>query len=194
MLANLFTNIKVTVCDKLKGLDPNLTYHNLLHTLDVLNQSERIAVKEGITDTEEMFLLKVASLYHDTGFLETYTEHEKVSCAIFLEDACRFGFTQRQKDKVMALIMATCIPQNPASHLERIICDADLDYLGREDFFEIGDMLRKEFLHYHIIENNDEWEKIQLKFFQTHRYHTASSRISRDALKVVHYNALLKKA
>jgi uncharacterized protein len=192
MPANLFTNIKVTVCNKLKGLDPNLTYHNLLHTLDVLNQSERIAVKEGVSDKEEIFLLKVAALYHDTGFLKKYAHHEKMSCAIFLEDADGFGFTQKQRDMVITLIMVTRIPQNPVSRLEKIICDADLDYLGREDFFDIGNMLRKEFLHYHVVENNTEWEKVQLKFLQTHHYHTAASRINREPLKKVHYDTLIK--
>ncbi|MES1214110.1 MAG: HD domain-containing protein [Bacteroidota bacterium] len=191
MPANLFTNIKVAVCEKLKGLDPNLTYHNLLHTLDVLHQSERIAEKEGIRDAEEIYLLRIAALYHDTGFLETYAEHEKTSCSIFLKDADTFGLTQNQKDKVMALIMATRIPQNPTTLLERIICDADLDYLGRDDFFDIGDTLRQEFLYYHVLENNAEWEKVQLKFLQSHRYHTATSRVNREPVKQMHYTMLL---
>lgn len=191
MPANLFTNIKVVVCEKLKGLDPNLTYHNLLHTLDVLHQSERLADKEGISDAEDIYLLRIAALYHDTGFLETYTEHEKTSCSIFLKDAGKFGLTQKQKDKVMALIMATRIPQNPTTLLERIICDADLDYLGRDDFFTIGDTLRKEFLHYRVLKNNAEWDNVQLKFLQSHHYHTATSRIDREPVKQKHYNSLL---
>ena len=38
----------------------------------------------------------------------------------------------------MELREATKIPQTPLTKLEEIICDADLDYLGREDFFEIS--------------------------------------------------------
>jgi len=191
MPAELFTNIKVALCDRLKNLDPHLTYHNLAHTLDVLDQSERIAVREGISSPEEVFLLKVAALYHDSGFLESYADHEKMSCMIFLQDAERFEFTKNQKDTVVALIMATCIPQAPQNLLECIICDADLDYLGRDDFFEIGDTLRKEFLYYKIVKNDAEWEKIQLKFFQTHRYHTVSSQIEREPVKRLHYDKLV---
>jgi uncharacterized protein len=192
MPANVFANIKLTVSDKLKGLSPHLTYHNLLHTLDVLTRAEEIAVKEGVSGPEELYILKVAAMYHDTGFLETYAEHEKVSCAIFLNDAGRFGFTPEQQERVTALIMATRIPQEPVSHLEKIICDADLDYLGREDFFEIGNLLRKEFLHYHIVENNGDWEKMQLRFIQTHHYHTVTSMVNREPLKQEHYKALLR--
>jgi len=191
MPADLFINIKVAVCDRLKNLNPHLTYHNLFHTLDVLDQAERIAIKEGITSPEELFLLKVAALYHDTGFLETYKDHEKMSCTIFLQDASQFSLTKEQKDTVVALIMSTCIPQTPANLLESIICDADLDYLGRDDFFEIGDTLRREFLYYNVVGNNAEWEKIQLNFFQKHQYHTTSSRAEREPVKKLHYSKLL---
>jgi len=194
MPADLFTNIKVAVCDRLKNLNPHLTYHNLFHTLDVLDQAERIAIKEGITSSEDIFLLKVAALYHDTGFLETYSDHEKAGCMIFLQDASRFSLSKKQRDTVIALIMATCIPQTPTNLLECIICDADLDYLGRDDFFEIGDTLRKEFLYYNIVGNNAEWEKIQLKFFQKHQYHTASSRAEREPVKKLHYSTLINNS
>ena len=56
----------------LTGLSEKLTYHNLPHTLDVLKQVQRIGKEEGIMEEEDMFLLKTAALYHDTGFLSVY--------------------------------------------------------------------------------------------------------------------------
>ena len=85
---------------KLKGLDPHLTYHCAEHTADVLEQTIRIADEEGIKDERELFLLKVAALYHDTGFLRTYANHEVKSCEIFHEDSEGFGFNQKDKDLV----------------------------------------------------------------------------------------------
>ena len=191
MREQAFEKIKKNVLAKLNNLSPDLTYHSLEHTLDVLQQCERIALSEGVTDPEQLFLLKVAALYHDTGFLRTYSEHESKGCTIFLEDVDSMEFTEAEKNLIVELIMSTKIPQKPKTLLEKIICDADLDYLGRNDFFAIGDNLRREFLCFHIITNNEEWEKLQLNFLQKHRYHTQSSRQLREPVKQNNYAQLL---
>ena len=191
MREQAFEKIKKNVLAKLNDLSPDLTYHSLAHTLDVLQQCERIALSEGVTDPEQLFLLKVAALYHDTGFLRTYSEHESKGCAIFLEDVDAMEFTEPEKKLITDLIMATKIPQKPKTLLEKIICDADLDYLGRNDFFSIGDSLRREFLCFRIVTNNEEWDKLQLNFLQKHRYHTQSSRQLREPVKQNNYAQLL---
>lgn len=169
--------------NKLGKLDPRLTYHRLEHTLDVLEQVERIAVEEGISNEEDLLLLKLAALYHDTGFLETYINHEEKSCAIFLSDADDYDLEPREKQIVVELILATKIPQQPKNLLEKVLCDADLDYLGRNDFFTIGNALRDELIHFGVIAGQDEWDKLQINFLSNHFYHTASSRFQREPVK-----------
>ena len=178
-----FEAIRAFVVEKLEHLSPDLTYHNLEHTLDVVMQSERIAKEEGVDDEHQLYLLKVAALYHDTGFLHTYGKHEEESCAIFKEDAKLFGFSCEDTELITRLIMATKLPQTPATLLEKVICDADLDYLGRADFFEIGDGLRREFLKQGIIKTNQDWDQLQIKFLTSHQYHTATSRKLREKYK-----------
>ena len=86
--------------------------------------------------------------------------------------------------------MKTKLPQNPVTHLEEILCDADLDHLGREDFDDIGKKLYEEWLATgkHISEK--EWNDIQIKFLSTHSYWTASARAKRDQLKLIHLQHL----
>src|SRR5688500_9802124 len=112
-----FEAIRAFVVEKLEHLSPDLTYHNLEHTLDVVVQSERIAKAEGVTDEHQLYLLKVAALYHDTGFLRTYSKHEEESCVIFLEDASLFGFSYEERELITKLIMATKLPQTPSTLL-----------------------------------------------------------------------------
>lgn len=180
-----FEAIKKMVCSRLQQLDPRLTYHNLAHTFDVLKQSERIAIEEGVSG-RDIWLLKVAALYHDTGFLKTYRNHEEMSCSVFLEDTADLQFSEEEKKKIQKIIMATKIPQQPHSLLEQIICDADLDYLGRDDFFVIGEELRKEFLEFGVVKNDEEWEQLQLNFLKSHKYHTNSSKMQREPHKQEH--------
>jgi len=170
-----FTLIFDGVSKKMDGLEKTLTYHCKEHTLDVLEQCERIAGLEGVTDPHSLYLLKTAAMYHDTGFLEGYSSHEDRSCHIFLQDAGLYHFNERDKSIILGLIDATRLPQKPGNLLEEIICDADLDYLGRPDFFATSDALRREFLHYKVVENNAQWEALQLNFLRKHHYFTKSS-------------------
>ena len=192
MPKEFFDTMYSKVFDKLEGLDKHLTYHRKEHTLDVLYQCERIAYVEGIEDEQNIYLLKTAALYHDCGFLHAYADHETKSCELFLHDARGYGLSQDYITVISNLINATRVPQKPVSFLEQIICDADLDYLGRDDFFEISHSLREEFLYYKVVADTDQWEALQLKFLHNHRYHTASSRLLREPVKQAHLVTLTK--
>lgn len=174
--------ISLRVFSLLESLSPNLFYHCPAHTEDVVRQAERIALEEGVHG-HELFILKVAALYHDTGFLDTYFRHEEKSCAIFLEDNRSYKLPKKDVELIIGLIMATRVPQLPNTLLQRILCDADLDYLGRKDYDEIAELLRKEFLHYGIVANEHAWMELQRKFLSTHHYHTASSQRLREPVK-----------
>jgi uncharacterized protein len=186
-----FKVLKKLMLAELDGLDPNLTYHSKAHTKDVIEQCESIAEREGIKG-HDILVLKMAALFHDTGFLRTYLNHEAMGCRIFIEKTEALNFSEEDNNAVQQLIMATKLPQSPATHLQRIICDADLDYLGRDDFFPIGDNLRKEFLHFKIVPDNEAWEKMQLNFLKIHHYHTKSSQDLREPVKQKNYTELLK--
>jgi len=80
--------------------------------------------------------------------------------------------------------MATKIPQSPKNILEEIICDADLDYLGRDDFEPISDSLRREFLELGIVSSDEHWYSLQIKFIENHNYFTNSSRQLRNPEKL----------
>jgi uncharacterized protein len=186
-----FESVKKVILAGLNELDPHLTYHSREHTIDVMKQALRIAESEGVSDSYQLLILKFATLFHDIGFLETYANHEAKGCELFLKYAAGGPFSETEKVDIQSLIMATKLPQSPKNHLEEIICDADLDYLGRSDFFVIGDNLRKEFLHYNIVASNEAWEKLQLNFLKNHQYFTESSRKLREPVKQKHYSKLL---
>lgn len=172
-----------------RELPSNLTYHNVAHTLDVLEQSEKIALRENIKDEYDLLLLKTAALFHDTGFLVVYKGHEEASCKIFKEDFSS-EFNIDEIGKISGMIMATKIPQTPHNLLEQIICDADLDYLGREDFEPISNNLRTEFLTFNVVSDKKEWEEKQIKFFEAHKYFTVSSNNLRNTTKELHLQKL----
>ena len=88
--------------------------------------------------------------------------------------------------------MATRIPQSPSTKLEKILCDADLDYLGRDDFYEIGSRLFEELRDQGVVETEREWNLVQKTFLDSHRYHTNFSKINRQGLRIKGYKKLLR--
>lgn len=191
-VADLFDSIKQPILSRLeRELDPRLGYHNLSHTLDVVEQSQKIAKQEGINDEHELLLLKTAAVFHDSGFLFVYKNHEEKSCEIAAE-YLDGRFSDADMKRIYGMIMATKIPQSPRNLLEQIICDADLDYLGRRDFEPICQSLYKEFITFSIIPGDAVWDHIQIKFFESHHYFTKTSIEKRDKSKLKHL-AMLKE-
>jgi uncharacterized protein len=163
------------ILNKLKTeLSANLFYHSIHHTLDVYNCATSIAKEERITDSD-LKLLLVGAIYHDAGYLIQNKDHEEISCDIARKYLPQFHYTKEDIDIICSIIMATKIPQSPKSHLEEIICDADLNYLGRDDFFSIEENLYKEMLAFGYIENKEEWNKVQMEFMQKHHYFTPTA-------------------
>lgn len=156
------------------GLSKNLHYHSITHTKDVVNAVERIALSEGVTD-EGLFLLKSAASYHDAGFVEKYEHNETIGARMAQEILPNYGYTQKNIDKIKDLIYVTEIPHIPKNQLEEIICDADLDYLGRDDFHEIASRLCKELIEHGKVENKKQWDEIQVKFLKSHKYFTKTA-------------------
>jgi Adenylate cyclase, family 3 (some proteins contain HAMP domain) len=143
-----------------KELAPSLHYHSIEHTKDVTRQAERIAIGEGITDND-LFLLKSAASYHDAGFVEQYDKNEPIGARMAAEELPQFGYTVKDIEKIKELIFATTIPHQPKNKLQEIICDADLDYLGRNDFHEIADKLRLELRDHNKINSDRAWDEFK---------------------------------
>ncbi|MES2559508.1 MAG: phosphohydrolase [Bacteroidota bacterium] len=168
-----------------KELHSNLSYHSLHHVLDVEEAALRLADAEGISAYERDLLL-TAVVFHDSGFIYQTKDHEERGCAIVREELPQFGYNKVEIEQICGMIMSTKIPQNPQNVLEQIICDADLDYLGREDFWEIGNHLYQELSVYGILSNEQEWNNLQLKFLNSHHYFTRSAIELRQATKQAH--------
>jgi uncharacterized protein len=161
------------------------TYHSLEHTLDVYASVVDIAEREGISG-EGLTLLKVAALYHDCGFTVQDLHHEEAGCAIVREKLPEFGFSPDQVERICDMIMATRIPQTPRNKLARVLCDADLDYLGRSDFERIGDTLFQEMRHYGVLSTERQWNELQERFLERHKYFTSTNKSTREPVKRMH--------
>lgn len=166
-------------------LSEDLCYHGLAHTLDVLNVCNdyirRLKIKG-----DDALLLRTGALCHDLGFTVSYRDHEDHGIALTLNFMQEFGFSPSQRKTVVGLIRATKVPQSPKTLLERILCDADLDYLGTDEYDRISNLLLEELNHFGVKLDAREWREKQIAFLENHRYHTAYAQKFREPVKQEH--------
>ncbi len=187
-----YEKVYAMMVEKLESEMPSrLSYHSLNHILDVLSSATELAVMENLSanDTE---LLKVAVLFHDAGFIETVRGHEEVGKKMASDILPQFGFDESEINAIGGMIMATKYPPTPKTLCEKIICDADLDYLGRDDFFEIGNKLFNELRSQGSLSSESEWNSLQVNFLTTHRYFTNTSKQLREEKKILHLREVKK--
>ncbi len=176
MQAADYEGARASALGRLAGeLSPRLIYHSVQHTRDeVLPAAGQLAAELSVTG-EDLMLLLTAACFHDLGFLERYDDNEILAARIASQVLPRFGYDERQIDTVSCLILATRLPQAPCTLPAQILADADLDGLGREDFFRRSDDLRREQEIYRGRVTDAEWYAAQLVFLRSHRYFTAAA-------------------
>jgi adenylate cyclase len=178
-----FTDIQEIILDKLeKELPGYVFYHNIKHTVDVVTEVELIGWAEGCSD-EEILLLKTAGLFHDTGITVSFDNHEKHGAEYAQKVLPDYNYSPKQIDRICSIIMATKLPPKPADLLEEIICDSDLDYLGRSDFIPVSNTLFEELKAQNKMKDLNEWNKMQVKFISGHQYFTKTARSLREINK-----------
>ena len=178
-----FTDIQEIILDRLERELPSyLFYHNVKHTVDVVTEVELIGWAEGCSD-EEILLLKTAGLFHDVGHTVVYDGHEFQGTLIAREMLPAYNYTPEQIERICAIIMSTKLPPQPTNLLEEIICDSDLDYLGRSDFIPVSNTLFEELKAQNKMGSLNDWNKIQVKFISMHQYFTKTARSLREVNK-----------
>jgi len=176
-------NMKDFVINLLKDhLSENYHYHNYLHTLYVTEKVLEIGRQEACSD-KELELLYTAALWHDTGYIRTYKNHEEESCLLARQYLPEYGYNSLDIDKVCSLIMVTKIPQTPKNKLDTILADADLEYLGTESFNIKADDLFKELHYLNPLLTPEKWNQQQISFLQNHHFFTRFCQETKEPVK-----------
>ena len=172
------------------GLHPDMLYHDVEHTLDVLSAACNLATLEKI-NPENYSLVVAAALLHDTGMIHGYDGHENASVQIARDLLPEFGYPPDNIETVCGIIMATEFPHKAQTHLQQLVCDADLDYLGRDDYFIISQKLWHEWNRTGFKKLKlEEWLQFQLDFFKMHHYYTPSADKLRNEGKLKNFRKI----
>lgn len=155
-----------------KGLPSYLKYHDVAHTEDVIKKSVLLGELENLSPPD-IDLIKIAALYHDSGFLIAREDHEEKSCGIADKDLTEMNFHKGDIKTICEMIQATKIPQQAHNRYQNILADADLFYLGTDEYTYYAEKLYEELKHFSPEITAEEWFNIQVAFMEQHSYFTA---------------------
>lgn len=133
--------------------------------------------------------IKLAAWLHDVGYIWEPQRHEARGAEYATAILNEMKFPKSKISLITGMIMATKIPQSPKNHYEQIICDADLDYLGRDDYDTNSNNLLQEI---ELVKKltPKEWLQIQEKFLKAHTYFTTTSQKLRNQNKNIVLNKI----
>ncbi len=152
---------------------PEVCYHNLDHTLHIVNQVNVLGKYYNLPE-QELEDLFYAGWLHDVGYWDGVAEgHEKQGADLAQSCLQELGLPKERIRRIQSAILATKVPQNPKDLFESIICDADLSQLSSDLFYHQTLLLRKEkesALGKEI--PLLEWLKGTRDFLNSHHYHS----------------------
>lgn len=177
-----------------RELPPNLTYHSAAHTMDVLRETVRFAMRDSVAPRERE-LLALAAAFHDAGFLVQPNDNEIIGAdraAAAMRGAG--GYSDLEIAQVRSMILDTKLDvtgegvQHPSSPLAGYLLDADLGNLGRDDFWEKSELYRQE-----LGAPAENFFGTAEELLERHSYHTPAARALRNEQKLLNLTALRKR-
>lgn len=178
-------------------LPAGIKYHNADHTLHstkgVVAVANKLAILEDIS-AQDRELLVAAAYFHDTGYIREYESNEPIAARMAGRILKLIGYKPDEIETVQSMILATDPEVEPKTHAEKILCDADLDNLGREDFFQLDERLREgRGIRGIDVSDDAKWYKDTLEFIEKHQYYTKSQKKLREKGKAKNIKRLLSK-
>lgn len=179
-----FDHMRKDILNRLKsGLPEDVVYHDINHTINVEKAAIRFAKLEGISDYE-ITLLRTAVYYHDAGFLVQYKQNEDFAIKMARNLLPYYGYDEKEVSIIVDIIESTKSKNKPKTLLEKIMCDADHDYLGRADYYHVSKKLREEMENHEVFMTDIEWIEFQLNFLENeHEFFTDTAKNIRQGGK-----------
>lgn len=169
-------------------------YHNCVHTDRVYRSLNEILDNTQVSENDK-YILKLATLFHDTGYIKTRDGHEEEGAKIAEQFLKKHKVAPEIIAEVSRYILATKFNEPPKNNLEEIIKDADCSHFGKEYFEEASELLRQEYELQNIkTYTTPEWIEENLTFLtDKHQFFTDYALNNWQPQKEKNILALTKK-
>lgn len=157
---------------------PNLYFHNASLVKSITNQAELLSTAEKLSE-EEFIVLKLASLFLVTGYINNYEKPVDASVSVLEEVLPKYGFSRETIEEI-AEVIKNSYDGKHKSMVEKILHDSMYDYLGRVDYLKLTDKLLREESEYGITRSREEWLDEQRRLLIEHEFRTETANLLRN--------------
>ena len=193
MEKNILWNAKKYVNLLLSPLNKHY-YHSYEHAIDVMQRAIYLSEQENLP-VDEIEMMALAGLFHDTGFIVMYDKNEPIWAKIASNYLKSINYDKNKIKLIEQIILATDPDYtNPKNIYEKIIKDADMDNLWRDDFQKKSNDIKKELETVKKIKIKDpEWHHSLVDLLISHKFNTDVQRKERDNKKQENLNKMITK-
>lgn len=157
-------------------LPADISFHNYGHTRVVQEEAIKLG-KSSKLSKEEIEILSIAALFVDTGYTQSYEDHEKNSLQIASTYLAEIEYPQEKINQVLELLLVPFSSSIPTGLMKKLMNDAYFSYFGLKKFRAREERLRKE--KQAKIEDyfpsNEEWQMESLNRIQDHTYYSQAA-------------------
>ena len=193
MEKNILWNAKKYVNLLLSPLNKHY-YHSYEHAIDVMQRAIYLSEQENLS-VDEIEMMALAGLFHDTGFIVMYDKNEPIWAKIASNYLKSINYDKNKIKLIEQIILATDPDYtNPKNIYEKIIKDADMDNLWRDDFQKKSNDIKKELETVKKIKIKDpEWHHSLVDLLISHKFNTDVQRKERNKKKQENLNKMITK-
>ncbi len=176
-----------------KHISNKYAFHDLQHTKNVVTSVNEICAEYEL-DNKEIEIMKLAAWFHDMGYDKGPSDHEERSVQYASQFLKEQNFPEEDIELINDCILATKYPQLPDTLMQKIVCDADLSHLGKDNYWDRCGKIRQELaLVKDLIMNEQEWMDFELEFMKNHTFHTEIAQELYEKSKQKHIKQLIKQ-
>lgn len=167
-------------------------YHNYQHAEYVREKAREIGKHENL-GSKDLFLLDIAAMWHDVGYITGPKDHEEHGCQLVRKHLPRYGFNAADIEIICGMIMATKVPQQAHTLAEAVLADADMSYLATDEAENTARKLYEERLAADPTLTEKLWDEQQIRFIESHHFLTHYGKTVLEPQKAVYVDQLKEK-
>ena len=153
-------------------LSPEFIYHNLAHTLDVVQNVIEIGTNSNF-EKEKLDLVQLAAIFHDIGWTKSINSHEEAGSNIAREFLASQNVDETDIKEICELILSTEHNATPGTLGQKILHDADILHIGKKKFYSKSLALKSEIEHIEKKRISElSWIEFTLDYFNKNKFLT----------------------
>lgn len=152
-----------------------LNFHNQKYSMDLLTNCELLFNSEKLSE-EDRLLVRTAALLDCMSYIKGYIEREKYIPQLVRESLHNYHYDEKQMLKIGKLINTPLFPPAAKTLPEKVLSDARLAFIGKNNFRDSVTKLFEEMKYYGKESSKNDFLKSFAEFLKSFEFYTLTAQ------------------